>query len=160
MLSLLIWHYKWTFKKFCLIWCGRVQCISRQQGIIFNKRSYYPFYASCNAHCRLWILQVYQQNIQYLAIATWIPDKVMALMFYAFTAISNHLPPNVTRLRSWLHELEERPNLGWVDWWKRPQVLRKLCRAFNDWDDIDDLPGTNNPVESINRQMIMFKVFR
>ena len=44
----------------------------------------------------------------------------------------------------------------WVDWWKRPHVLRKLCKAFSslDDDDWDELPGTTNPIESINRQSI------
>ena len=42
----------------------------------------------------------------------------------------------------------------WVDWWTRSNVLRKLCKAFSDIaeDDWDELPGSNNPVESINRQ--------
>ena len=42
----------------------------------------------------------------------------------------------------------------WVEWWTRPTVLKKLCRAYSliDEDDWDELPGTNNPVESINRQ--------
>ena len=44
----------------------------------------------------------------------------------------------------------------WVKWWKRPQVLRKLCKAFSDLEDNDwdDLPGTTNPVESINCQSV------
>ena len=44
----------------------------------------------------------------------------------------------------------------WVDWWKRPQVLKKLCKAFSSLedDDWDELPGTTNPVESINRQSV------
>ena len=44
----------------------------------------------------------------------------------------------------------------WVEWWKRPQVLRKLCKAFSDLEenDWDDLPGMTNPVESINLQSV------
>ena len=41
-----------------------------------------------------------------------------------------------------------------MEWWTRPTVLKKLCKAYSliDVDDWDELPGTNNPVESINRQ--------
>ena len=41
-----------------------------------------------------------------------------------------------------------------MEWWTRTTVLKKLCRAYSliDEDDWDELPGTNNPVESINRQ--------
>ena len=48
----------------------------------------------------------------------------------------------------------------WVDWWKRPQVLKKLCKAFSSLedDDWDKLPGTTNPVESINRQSVPVNV--
>ena len=44
----------------------------------------------------------------------------------------------------------------WVDWWKRPHVLRKLSKAYSSLsvEDWEDLPGTTNPVESINRQSI------
>jgi len=44
----------------------------------------------------------------------------------------------------------------WVDWWKRPHVLRKLSKAYSSLtnEEWDDLPGTTNPVESINRQSI------
>lgn len=34
-------------------------------------------------------------------------------------------------------------------------MLWKLCKAFSDMeDDWNDLPGTNNPVESINCQSV------
>jgi len=44
----------------------------------------------------------------------------------------------------------------WVDWWTRPHVLKKLSKAFSSLteDEWDELPGTNNPVESINSQSI------
>lgn len=44
----------------------------------------------------------------------------------------------------------------WVDWWKRPHVLKKLTKAYSalNEEDWDDLPGTTNPVESINHQSI------
>jgi len=42
----------------------------------------------------------------------------------------------------------------WVDWWTRPQILKKLTVAYSSLtvEDWQDLPGTNNPVESINRR--------
>ena len=75
----------------------------------------------------------------------------------SFTAFSNHLPPNLTKLTvSEVDCTNWKSAQTWVDWWKRPQVLRKLCKAFSDLDnnDWDDLPGTTNPVESINRQSV------
>ena len=44
----------------------------------------------------------------------------------------------------------------WTDWWRAPRILQKLSKAYSlledkDWDK---LPGTTNPVESINRQSI------
>jgi len=62
----------------------------------------------------------------------------------------------VTAFFSDLHCTNWKSAQTWVDWWKRPQVLRKLCKAFSDLDnnDWDDLPGTTNPVESINRQSV------
>ena len=44
----------------------------------------------------------------------------------------------------------------WVDWWKRPHVLKKLSKAYSSLlvEDWEDLPGSTNPVESINRQSI------
>ena len=44
----------------------------------------------------------------------------------------------------------------WSEWWRRPHVLKKLTKAYSDTinDEWDDLPGTTNPVELINRQSI------
>ena len=44
----------------------------------------------------------------------------------------------------------------WVEWWTRTHVLKKLSKAFSGLtvEEWDDLPGTNNPVESINSQSI------
>ena len=44
----------------------------------------------------------------------------------------------------------------WVDWWKRPHVLKKLSKAYSSLsaEEWEDLPGTTNPVESINRQSV------
>ena len=45
---------------------------------------------------------------------------------------------------------------AWADWWQRPRVLKKLSKAYSllPSEDGEDLPGTNNPVESINRQSV------
>ena len=44
----------------------------------------------------------------------------------------------------------------WTDWWRAPCILQKLSKAYNllEDEDWDKLPGTTNPVESINRQSI------
>jgi len=44
----------------------------------------------------------------------------------------------------------------WVDWWKRPYVLKKLTKTYSSLtaEEWHDLPGMTNPVESINRQNI------
>jgi len=74
-----------------------------------------------------------------------------------FQELSGYLSPNLSKLSAsevetsgWKHAET------WVDWWRRPRVLKKLCKAYTaltaaEWDD---LPATTNPVESINRQSI------
>jgi len=49
---------------------------------------------------------------------------------------------------------------AWADWWKRPHVLKKLSKAYSllPSEEWEDLPGTNNPVESINRQSVLQNV--
>lgn len=46
--------------------------------------------------------------------------------------------------------------LIWAEWWRNPQVLKKLSIAYIalSSDDWFDLPLTTNPVESINRQSV------
>ena len=72
-----------------------------------------------------------------------------------FTNLSTNLPPPLCSIT--VGEIDTvRWNRAqtWVEWWTRPTVLKKLCKAYSsiDGDDWDELPGTNNPVESINRQ--------
>jgi len=73
----------------------------------------------------------------------------------AFTKLSTQLPPPLCSIT--LGEIDtvrwSRAET-WVDWWTRPTVLQKLSKAYSliDDDDWDELPGTNNPVESINKQ--------
>ena len=74
-----------------------------------------------------------------------------------FTSFTSYLPPDLTRLMaSEVDTTNWKSAHTWVEWWKQPQVLRKLCKAFSDLEenDWDDLPGTTNPVESINRQSV------
>ena len=44
----------------------------------------------------------------------------------------------------------------WVNWWRKPHVLKKLSAAYSSisFKDCNDLPGTTNAVESINRQSV------
>lgn len=45
----------------------------------------------------------------------------------------------------------------WIEWWTRPKVLKKLSKAFSDIneEDWDELPDSNNPIESINRETVL-----
>ena len=101
----------------------------------------------------------------FVAVAKLIPDnpsreivkkafKILAGS-QPFTTLADNLPPP---LCSCTTEEVESTNWTraqtWMEWWTRPQILKKLCKAYSalDSDDWDELPGTNNPVESINRQ--------
>ena len=74
-----------------------------------------------------------------------------------FITLSKYLPPPLCSLT-----IEEVDTVTWTraqtwtDWWTRPTVLKKLCKAYSsiDVDDWEELSGTNNPVESINRQSV------
>jgi len=73
----------------------------------------------------------------------------------SFTKLSESLPPPLCNVS--LGEVDTvrwSRVQTWTDWWTRPAVLQKLSKAFSsiDADEWDELPGTNNPVESINRQ--------
>ena len=73
----------------------------------------------------------------------------------SFEIFSAQLPPDVRSLKACdVDTTKWRETQSWVDWWTRPQILRKLCSAYSSLsvEDWEDLPGTNNPVESINRQ--------
>ena len=103
----------------------------------------------------------------FMAIAKRIPDECSTERVQtcfdvlcgvkSFQELSSYLPPNLSKLNAlevetsgWKHAET------WVDWWRRPRVLKKLSKAYTaltaaEWDD---LPDTTNPVESINRQSI------
>ena len=75
----------------------------------------------------------------------------------SFASLSKYLPPDLSLLKS--NEVDTtswKSTAIWVDWWKQPQVLRKLYKAYSSLEDDewDDLPGTTNLVESINRQNV------
>ena len=72
-----------------------------------------------------------------------------------FTKLSESLPPPLCNVSSGEVDTVRWSRVQtWTDWWTRPAVLQKLSKAFSSINDgeWDDLPGTNNPVESINRQ--------
>ena len=66
----------------------------------------------------------------------------------SFTSFTSYLPPDLMKLTSEVDITNWKNAQTWVKWWKRPQVLRKLCKAFSDLkdNDWDDLPGATNPV--------------
>ena len=69
-----------------------------------------------------------------------------------FTKLSESLPPSLCNVSSGEVDTVRWSRVQtWTDWWTRPAVLSKAFSSIND-DEWDDLPGTNNPVESINRQ--------
>ena len=75
----------------------------------------------------------------------------------SFETFSCNLPPNLSTLKSSeVHTTLWKNVETWVNWWRRPSILKKLSKAYTALpeDDWDDLPGTTNPVESINRQSI------
>jgi len=75
----------------------------------------------------------------------------------SFELFSIYLPPNLKSLKACDVDTSRWKDVqGWVDWWRKPNVLRKLSSAFSSLssEEWDDLPGTTNPVESINRQSV------
>jgi len=75
----------------------------------------------------------------------------------SFKQFAVHLPPDLRTIDSTQVDTSRWRDIDtWVDWWKRPHVLRKLSKAYSTLanEEWDDLPGTTNPVESINRQSI------
>jgi len=75
----------------------------------------------------------------------------------SFESFSEYFPPDLSCLTSSQVDTSNWKNSQtWVDWWRRPQVLKKLCKAYSSLmpDEWDDLPGTTNAVESINQQSI------
>lgn len=75
----------------------------------------------------------------------------------SFETFKDKLPPDLRKFDTTQIDTTKWKDIEtWVDWWKRPHVLKKLSQAYSllppeEWED---LPGTTNPVESINRQSI------
>ena len=73
----------------------------------------------------------------------------------SFEIFSAQLLPDLRSLKACdVDTTKWRETQSWVDWLTCPQILKKLCAAYSSLsvEDWEDLPGTNNPVESINRQ--------
>ena len=102
----------------------------------------------------------------FMAVAKLIPDnssrETVLLAFNilsgneAYTKLSEKLPSSLVNSQEVVDTSQWKTLQTWTDWWTRPQVLKKLSKAFSELDieDWEDLPGTNNPVESINRQSV------
>jgi len=101
----------------------------------------------------------------FVAVAKLIPDNqsrnVVKQAFSilggseSFTILADNLPPPLCGYTAdQVDTLNWARAQTWTEWWTRPQILKKLCKCYSalDFDDWDQLPGTNNPVESINRQ--------
>jgi len=101
----------------------------------------------------------------FVAVAKLIPDNqsrdIVKRAFSilggseSFTALADNLPPPLCSCTAdQVDTLNWTRAQTWTEWWTRPLILKKLCKAYSalDFDDWDELPGTNNPVESINRQ--------
>ena len=115
------------------------------------------------------LVNVSQTSLGYqifMAVAKLIPDnsskEIVLLAFNilsgteSYTKLSEKLPSSLVNSQTVINTSQWKTLQTWTDWWTRPQVLRKLSKAFSELDkeDWDDLPGTNNPVESINKQSI------
>ena len=72
-----------------------------------------------------------------------------------FNKLAESLPPPLCNVSSGeINTVTWNRAQTWTEWWTRPKVLQKLCKAYSSisTDDWEELPATNNPVESINRQ--------
>ena len=75
----------------------------------------------------------------------------------SFEMFASYLPPNLKLLKaSDVDRTQWKDVQTWVNWWRRPHVLKKLSAAYSSisFEDWDDLPDTTNAVESINRQSV------
>ena len=73
----------------------------------------------------------------------------------AFTRLAESLPPPLSNVSPGeVDTVTWNRAQTWTEWWTRPKVLQKLSKAYSSisTDDWEELPATNNPVESINRQ--------
>ena len=107
----------------------------------------------------------------FMSIAKRIPDERsqqtvtdafdVLCVIKSFEMFSSHLPPNLKLLKgSDVDTIQWKDVQTWVDWWRKPHVLKKLSAAYSSisFEDWSDLPGTTNAVESINWQSIPQKV--
>ena len=79
----------------------------------------------------------------------------------AFTRLSESLLPPLCNVSTGeVDNVTWNRAQTWTEWWTRPKVLQKLSKAYSSisTDDWEELPATNNPVESINRQSTMDNV--
>ena len=75
----------------------------------------------------------------------------------SFEIFSIHLSPNLKALKTCDADTSTWNDIqGWVDRWRKPNVLKRLSSAFSSLssDDWDDHLGATNPVESNNQQSI------
>lgn len=81
----------------------------------------------------------------------------------AFTRLSESLPPPLCNVSTGeVDNVTWNRAQTWTEWWTRPKVLQKLSKAYSSisTDDWEELPATNNPVESINKvHQIMLNQF-
>ena len=62
----------------------------------------------------------------------------------SFELFSIYFPPNLKSLKACDVDTSRWKDVqGWVDWWRKPNVLRKLSS-----EKCDDLSGSTNPVWS------------
>jgi len=111
-------------------------------------------------------LFIHQQLLlDIMAIAKWIPDEPsMSIVQDAFDVLSGiksfelfseNLPPNLSSLISSEADTHIWKNVqSWVDWWRCPQVLKKLCKAYSSLKPDE----WANAVESINQQRLQTNV--
>ena len=115
------------------------------------------------------LVNVSQTSLGYqifMAVAKLIPDnssKETVLLAFnilsgtePYTKLSEKLQSSLVNSQAVVDTNQWKTLQTWTDWWTHPQVLKKLSKAFSELDqeDWDDLPGTNNPIESINKQSI------
>ena len=73
----------------------------------------------------------------------------------SFEIFSAQLPPDLKSLKASNVDTSNWKEIQtWVDWWTWPQILKELNVAYSSLsvEEWQEILGTNNPVESINRQ--------
>ena len=114
------------------------------------------------------ILQQFQQPFQgLLSSFLWSAMRVGKLVNFffkfinilagseSFTSLTENLPSPLCSYSTVKVDGTNWPRAQmWIDRRTHPQIPKKLCKAYNalNFEDWDELPGTNSPIESINRQ--------